>query len=37
MATVAVRQHQFQKCEEIIIAARRSSANLSPNLTKEKL
>jgi LemA protein len=28
---------RFQNCEEIIIAARRSSANLSANLTKEKI
>jgi hypothetical protein len=34
---VAVRQHRFQNCEEIIIAARHSSANLLVNLTKEKL
>jgi hypothetical protein len=34
---VFVRQHQFQICEEIIIAARRSSAKLLVNLTKEKL
>jgi hypothetical protein len=28
-------RRRFQNCEEIIIAARRSSANLLANLTKE--